>query len=512
MNAAVAPVTACAARPGMTSSHLKFARGSRVRSGCRVRRGRGGVGPFLTTRAVAIPPRDASKQKPEVSSAVSKQLLGPLDAASLACETRTAEVPYFDNEVDRQVLVNDAARAAIEESKATQFISLPSEKDEALVILREIMEKGWKQNEAMGSGSAKHWPELFEAGADLVKQTLGAQWPADSIDVFPGTGWLEEEDGLQEVAVDEVLQKGSKKGSQKGSMKKSSNNNSTSNAIDWVMRRPEGHVVSSKVHFATRLHRDPDSWTNPTTPHRPKDGWTDLSMKNRGRYAYRFVNVWLARSAIDPTGQVWQSPLVVCLPRDGGNREWAFQKRKLAMEENEAQKEYNVQGINPMDPKTWIPGANRLFRPLWNPAGADENKSEASAAQLTDAETSEMSSFEFPELTPSDDHVFVAAPVLVFDSFDLWHGAAKWTDSDDCKKLLRTIDTKGRQPFHRARCSVEMRFRIRIDVEKANEQKNNCLVSPWGPFSSAVASGKFRDDGLRDSEARYDLEKGQAVK
>ena len=40
------------------------------------------------------------------------------------------------------------------------------------------------------------------------------------------------------------------------------------NAIDWVMRRPEGHVVSSKIHFATRLHRDPDSWTNPRTPQR----------------------------------------------------------------------------------------------------------------------------------------------------------------------------------------------------------------------------------------------------
>ena len=31
-------------------------------------------------------------------------------------------------------------------------------------------------------------------------------------------------------------------------------------AIDWVVRRPEKHVVSSKIHFATRLHRDPDSW------------------------------------------------------------------------------------------------------------------------------------------------------------------------------------------------------------------------------------------------------------
>ena len=94
-------------------------------------------------------------------------------------------------------------------------------------------------------------------------------------------------------------------------------------------------MVSSKIHFATRLHRDPDSWTNPRTPQRPKDGWTELAMPERERYAYRFVNVWVARSAIDPTGQVWQSPLVVCLPREGGNREWAFQKRKLAMDDDE---------------------------------------------------------------------------------------------------------------------------------------------------------------------------------
>ena len=99
------------------------------------------------------------------------------------------------------------------------------------------------------------------------------------------------------------------------------------NAIDWVVRRPEGHVVSSKIHFATRLHRDPDSWTNPRTPQKPKDGWTELAMPERERYDYRFVNVWVARSAIDPTGQVWQSPLVVCLPRDGGKREWAFERQ-----------------------------------------------------------------------------------------------------------------------------------------------------------------------------------------
>jgi len=41
-----------------------------------------------------------------------------------------------------------------------------------------------------------------------------------------------------------------------------------------MVRRPEGAMVFSKIHFATRLHRDPDSWTNPRTPQRPRDGWT----------------------------------------------------------------------------------------------------------------------------------------------------------------------------------------------------------------------------------------------
>ncbi|MFZ9004426.1 MAG: hypothetical protein ACO3AE_10420, partial [Robiginitalea sp.] len=43
-----------------------------------------------------------------------------------------------------------------------------------------------------------------------------------------------------------------------------------------------------------------------------------------------------------------------------------------------------------------------------------------------------------------------------------------------------------------------------------DEDEDGARVSPWGPFAAVVASGKFRHDGLRDSEARYDLEKGDA--
>ena len=73
-----------------------------------------------------------------------------------------------------------------------------------------------------GSGNAGLWPELFDAGAALVKSQF-PQFPAGAVEVLPGTGWL-----APELA---------------------------DNAIDWVMRRPEGHVVTAKIHFANRLHR-----------------------------------------------------------------------------------------------------------------------------------------------------------------------------------------------------------------------------------------------------------------
>jgi hypothetical protein len=429
-------------------------------------------------RCVATPPRPPESRD---AADVASDVLGPLEAPSLACGRRHAAVPYFEGPEPRDVLVNDAARDAVLAARSRDFIALPTADDPALVKLREVLEAGWRAHEPYGSGHAGLWPELFEAGARLVRSQFPQFGDDDAVEVLPGTGWLD-----PELADD---------------------------AIDWVVRRPEGHVVSSKIHFATRLHRDPDSWTNPRTPQRPKDGWTDLAMPDRERFVYRFVNVWVARSAIDPTGQVWQSPLVVCLPRDGGAREWPFERRKLAMDAEEAEKEYNVRGIDPLNPKTWIPGANRLFRPLWNGGSADSAGGGGKGggdgfgggeAPLTEEE---RATFEFPELTPDDRHVFVTGPAMVFDSFDLWHGAATWDDEEAAKKRLSTVDTKGRQPFHRARCSVEMRFRVKIDVAKAEASGD-----AWGPFSAAVASGKFRDDGLRDSEARYDLAAGRVAK
>lgn len=442
----------------------------------------GGMRSIVRARAtrVNVSPARQAVTRPSPSTDAGA-VLGPLDAPSLACGRRRAAVPYYNGPVGRPVFVNDVARDAIEAANARDFIALPRADDAAVLRLREAMEKGWTKNEAYGSGHAGMWPEVFEAGAELVK----AQFPQfGDVEVLSGTGWLEPE--LRD------------------------------DAIDWVVRRPEGHVVSSKIHFATRLHRDPDSWTNPRTPQRPKDGWTALSMPDRDRYQYRFVNVWVARSAIDPTGQVWQSPLVVCLPREGGKREWPFERRKLSMDVTEAEREFNVQGVNPIDPKTWIPGVNRLFRPLWNKDAGKKGKSTSGdgfGGGEEAATAEEMEAFEFPELTPDDAHTFVTGPVMVFDSFDLWHGAATWEESDEDKKRLSDTDTKGRQPFHRARCSIEMRFRVRIDMQAAREaEANGGEEIKWGPFSAAVASGKFRGDGLRDSEAAYDLKEGCMIR
>ena len=46
------------------------------------------------------------------------------------------------------------------------------------------------------------------------------------------------------------------------------------------------------------------------------------------------------------------------------------------MDDTEAEKEYNVRGIT-LNPKTWIPGTNRLLRPLWQGGAGDANGSVA---------------------------------------------------------------------------------------------------------------------------------------
>ena len=75
---------------------------------------------------------------------------------------------------------------------ATSFIALPEADEPNLVALKQAMNEGWQKCEPLGSGSASLWPELFEAGAALIRATVcaDASWPADAVEILPGTGWL----------------------------------------------------------------------------------------------------------------------------------------------------------------------------------------------------------------------------------------------------------------------------------------------------------------------------------
>ena len=387
---------------------------------------------------------------------------------SSSLEERVATVPYFNDAREKRVLVGKAGSELVERRNCRDFIALPNEENSsALVKLRETIDEGWQRHELQGYGHASQWPEIFERAECLIRE----QFPqfGEECEILAGTGWLEDE----------------------------------SEAIDWVIRRPEKHVIASKIPFAKRMHRDPDSWTNPSTSQRPREGWTELSMQDRERYQYRFINVHLITSALDPTYNAWQSPLVVMLPRESGKREWPFEKQTLTMTEESAKDESKLEGKNGINPFSWIKGGNRLTR------FAHKKEDEPPQSDVVVEET-DISDFEFPELTHSDEQEFVTNGALLFDSFDCWHGAAAWCEDKSFKKKLTDIDPKGRQPFHSARCSIEMRFRVRID-QQSKQGKASPSV-PWGPFSCAVRSGKFVDArALRDSEARYDLDKGRQI-
>ena len=64
---------------------------------------------------------------------------------------------------------DDAARTAIREANARQFIALPRADDPALLELRAVIERGWQTHEAMGSGDHRAWPLMFDAGAAFVR-------------------------------------------------------------------------------------------------------------------------------------------------------------------------------------------------------------------------------------------------------------------------------------------------------------------------------------------------------
>ena len=51
------------------------------------------------------------------------------------------------------------------------------------------------------------------------------------------------------------------------------------------------------------------------------------------------------------------------------------------MSDEEAKKEFAVRGVDPLDIKTWIPGVNRLCRPLWNKQEQEQEQEQESVAR-----------------------------------------------------------------------------------------------------------------------------------
>eukprot|EP00958_Prasinococcus_capsulatus_P030462 scaffold8126_cov457-Prasinococcus_capsulatus_cf.AAC.1 len=265
------------------------------------------------------------------------------------------------------------------------------------------------------------------------------------------------------------------------------------------------------------MHRDPDSWTNPDTPQRPKRGWLDHAMPNVDVYSYRFYNVWIALSPLDPTGQVWNNPLVVLLPRNGGSREWAFQERTLDMVNVE--EEASDDGFSGMLrsnqytcilPRAEISAvlsamvaAMRLVGKAiqWGNRNVRLPRTREAVAENEAPAYGVAEDLSVPELIPDPKHRLVTGPFMIFDSFDCWHGSGAWSDDSAFMKSLRTIDPRGRKGFSIARKSIEMRFRVRQKMDSGT-------TSEWSPFSTACRSGRFADDLLRTSEDTYDLRAG----
>ena len=110
-----------------------------------------------------------------------------------------------------------------------------------------------------------------------------------------------------------------------------------------------------------------------------------------------------------------------------------------------------------------------------------------------------------PELTPEDAHVWVTAPFLAFDSFDMWHGAAKW-DGDAKGDLCNAAQDvmRARQEASKGRVSMELRFRARCKPAAPGGREGVPLLA-----AHVGVQGGSVHTGYRAPEwGEYDLQKG----
>lgn len=379
--------------------------------------------------------------------------------------SRVGAVPYKDEALDREIMVNDGARRAIADAGAERFVSVIDTSNPKLVKLLQIMEAGWDSIGVRSKNAGHHslWPEAFEAGAELLRECFPEECdPAFGGEVLSGVAFVTDEH--------------------------------KDRAIDFMQRRPKTDFTMSKYNPLGRLHRDPDAidYKSP--------GWMEYAMPGSREtdeegYSYRYYNVWMARTPLDPSGQVWENPLCLLLPRDGGAKEWDYEVRKP---------EDNVDAVEETT-------AEMLGRVAKNPISAApiimkafSFKKQSKADQFEFQDENYMSRGS-PELTPEDAHVWVTAPFLAFDSFDMWHGAAKW-DGDAKGDLCNAAQDvmRARQEASKGRVSMELRFRARCKPAASGGRKG----VPFSPLTSAYRGGAFTPDTVRPSGGEYDLQKG----
>ena len=98
------------------------------------------------------------------------------DSGSRAKEftTRKGAVPYKDEAVDCDILVNDGAREAIKANGAERFVHLIEPDNPKLVKLLKTMEDGWDRIGVRAKNAGHHslWPEAFEAGRALLEEAF----------------------------------------------------------------------------------------------------------------------------------------------------------------------------------------------------------------------------------------------------------------------------------------------------------------------------------------------------
>lgn len=87
---------------------------------------------------------------------------------------RRGAIPYKDEAVDCDILVNDGAREAIKAAGVDRFVQFIDPSNPKLVKLLNIMEEGWDRVGVRNKNAGHHslWPEAFAAGKALLEEAF----------------------------------------------------------------------------------------------------------------------------------------------------------------------------------------------------------------------------------------------------------------------------------------------------------------------------------------------------